>query len=110
MSVFENWLKGTEERDADALIALLHDDFEFVRHQSGASLDKAQMAEMIRQMAANESFSPKAQRCIYENEEIMVDHSVMDFPDGTTEAILRCSMLKDGKIVKTETGATLISQ
>ena len=43
MSVFEKWLKGIEERDADALIGLLHEDFEFVRHQSGASLNKAQM-------------------------------------------------------------------
>ena len=109
MSVFEKWLKGVEQRDADALIGLLHEDFEFVRHQSGESLNKAQMSEIMRQMLSN-NVVPKDQRCLYENEEVLVDHSVMNFPDGTTEAILRFSLLKDGKMIKSETGATLISE
>ena len=109
MSVFEKWLKGAEDRDADALIGLLHEDFEFVRHQSGASLNKAQMSEIMRQMVSN-NVVPKAQRCLYANEEVLVSHSVMNFPDGTTEAILRFDLLKDGKIIKSETGATLISK
>tara|TARA_B100001146_G_C15755936_1_gene253764 strand:+ start:152 stop:484 length:333 start_codon:yes stop_codon:yes gene_type:complete len=110
MSVFEKWLKGIEEHDADALIELLHEDFEFVRHQSGTSLNKAQMSDLFRQMISSESVVPQAHRCLYENEEVLVDHSVIDFPDGTTEAILRCSLLKDGKIIKSETGATPISK
>ena len=61
-------------------------------------------------MMSNESVVTGAHRCLYENEEILVDHSVVDFPDGTTEAILRCSLLKDGKIIKSETGATPISK
>ena len=109
MSVFEKWLKGVEDRDADALIGLLHEDFEFVRHQSGASINKAQMSEIMRQMVSN-NVVPKAQRCLYENEEVLVSHAVMNFPDGTTEAILRFDLLKDGKIIKSETGATLISE
>ena len=88
MSVFEKWLKGAEDRDADALIDLLHEDFEFVRHQSGTSLNKAQMSEIMRQMVSN-NVVPKAQRCLYENEEVLVSHGIMNFPDGTTEAILR---------------------
>ena len=110
MSFFEIWLKGVEERDADALIGLLHEDFEFVRHQSGASINKAQMSEIMRQMVSN-NVVPKARRCLYENnEEVSVSHGTMNFPDGTTEAILRFDLLKDGKIVKSETGATLISE
>jgi len=109
MSVYGKWLKGVEDRDSDALIELLHEDFEFVRHQSGASLNKAQMSEIIRQMVSN-NIAPKAQRCLYENEEVLVSHGVMNFPDGTTEAILRFDLLKEGKIIKTETGATLISE
>jgi len=108
MSFFEIWLKGVEERDADALIGLLHEDFEFVRHQSGASLNKAQMSELMRQMVSN-NVVPKAQRCLYENEEVLVSHGIMNFPDGTTEAILRFDLLKGGKMIKSKTGATLIS-
>jgi hypothetical protein len=32
----------------------------------------------------------------------------MDFPDGTTEAVMTVHLIKDGKIIRTETGATLI--
>ena len=109
MPFFEIWLKGVEERDADALIGLLHEDFEFVRHQSGASLNKAQMSEIMRQMVSN-NVVPKARRCLYENEEVSVSHGIMNFPDGTTEAILRFDLLKDGKMTKSETGAILISE
>ena len=109
MSVYKKWLKGIEARDADALIELLHEDFEFVRHQTGTSLNKAQMSEIMRQMISN-NVAPKAQRRLYENEEVLVSHGVMNFPDGTTEAILRFDLLKDGKMIKSETGATLISE
>ena len=47
-------------------------------------------------------------RCIYENEEILVEHSVMDFPDGSREAVMSVHSIQDGMIIRTETGATLI--
>jgi len=34
----------------------------------------------------------------------------MDFPDGTTEAVLGFHQIKDGKIIRIETGATLIEK
>ena len=109
MSVFEKWLKGIEARDAGALIELLHEDFEFVRHQTRTPLNKAQMSEIMRQIVSN-NVAPKARGCLYEIEEVLVSHGVMNFPDGTTEAILRFDLLEDGKIIKSETGATLISE
>ena len=36
----------------------------------------------------------------------MVEHSVMDFPDGSREAVIGFNRLEDGLIVHTETGAT----
>jgi hypothetical protein len=47
-------------------------------------------------------------RCIYENDDILVEHSLMDFPDGTREAVMAVHTKKDGKVIRTETGATLI--
>ena len=73
MSVFEKWLKGIEGRDADGLTELLHEDFEFVRHQSGTSLNKAQMSDLFRQMISNESVLHQTHRCLYENEEVLAD-------------------------------------
>ena len=94
-------------------IALLHADFQFVRHQSGTTMDKAAMADMIRRMVASGRMAVHDQRCLFENEDILVEHSVMDFPDGTAgpwEAVLHVHMLKDGKIIRTETGATPVSK
>ena len=39
----------------------------------------------------------------------MVDHSVMRFPDGSRESIIRVRMIEDGKIIRMETGATQMS-
>ena len=67
------------------------------------------MSEIMRQMISN-NVVPKAQTCLYENEEVLVSHGIMNFPDRTTEAILRFDLLKDRKMTKSETGATLISE
>ena len=45
---------------------------------------------------------------LYENDELMVSHAIMHFPDGTKEAVLSVHILKDGLIFRTETGATLV--
>jgi hypothetical protein len=45
-------------------------------------------------------------RCIYENNDILVVHSIKDYPHGTREAVLAAYSLKDGKITRLETGAT----
>ena len=49
-------------------------------------------------------------RCIYENDDVLVEHSLMDFPDGSREAVMGVHVKKDGLIFKTETGATLIDK
>jgi hypothetical protein len=33
---------------------------------------------------------------------------MMDFPDGTREAVMAVHTKKDGKLIRTETGASLI--
>ena len=83
-------------------------DYEFVRHQTGTSMHREQMVEMMNMMMANEKVVIRNARCVYENDEVLVEHSVMDFPDGTTEAVMAVHMLQEGKIIRTETGATLI--
>jgi len=50
------------------------------------------------------------QRCLYENTEVVVEHSTMSFPDGTSEAILSFHKLQDGLFVRSETGATPVSK
>ena len=109
MSVFEKWSKAVENRDADTMIACLHDDYVFVRHQSGAEMNKGQMSEMLRGFMSSDKVVVHSQRCLYENSEVMVEHSVMDFADGTREAIVSFNRLKDGLLIHSETGATPVS-
>jgi hypothetical protein len=97
-------------QDPDPYIALLDEDFRFVRHQSGTTLDKTAMATLVRGMVATGRIAVHDHRCLYENDDILVEHSFMDFPDGTREAVLHVHMLKDGKIIRTETGATRVSR
>src|SRR4051794_22294902 len=106
MSIYQAIAAAMHGQDPDKYIGLLHDDFQFVRHQSGNTLDKAAMADMIRGMVARGGLAVHDQRCLYENDDIVVEHGLMDFPDGTREAVMAVHMLKDGKIIRTETGAT----
>ena len=106
MSIYEKWSKGIENKDAEALIACLHHDYTFVRHQSGTTMDKTQMSEMLRGFMSSESVVVHSQRCLYENDEVLIEHSVMDFPDGSRESIIGFNRIQDGLLIHTETGAT----
>jgi hypothetical protein len=64
---------------------------------------------MVTGMLANDKFIQDSSRCVYENEEIMVQHSFMSYPADTKEAVMLVAMLKDGKIVRMETGATALN-
>jgi len=108
MSLYDTIAKAIDEKDAGMYTDLFHDDYEFVRHQTGTSMQREQMVEMMKMMMANEKVVIRNARCVYENDEILVEHSVMDFPDGTTEAVMTVHMLQNGKIIRTETGATLV--
>ena len=110
MSIYKAWSTAAENRDAEAMIACLHDDFTFVRHQSGTTMNKSEMAAMLRSFMSSELVVMHGQRCLYENEEVMVEHSVMDFADGSREATIAFNRLKDGLIAHTETGATPIAK
>ena len=108
MAIYDTISKALEEKDAGMYTDLFHEDYEFVRHQTGTSMHREQMVEMMNMMMANEKVVIRNARCVYENDEVLVEHSIMDFPDGTTEAVMTVHMLKDGKIIRTETGSTLI--
>ena len=97
-----------DNRDVNSYLNLLHDDFTVVFHKSGNSFNKEEWSSMVSEMMANENFVQESSRLVYENDEIMVDHSFMSYPDDTREAVMLIAMIKDGKIIKMETGATLL--
>ena len=106
MAIFETMNAAVAKEDADAYLDLYGDDAVFVRHQTGTEMDKGQFAELIRKMMASDATQMGARRCIYENDDILVVHSINDYPDGSREAVLMAMTVKDGKIRRVETGAT----
>ncbi len=109
MPIYEKMQNAFNTRDTTGYLDLLHEDYQFVRHQSRTTMSKSQWTEVATQMMNSDSLIFRDLRCLYENDEILVEHSVIDFPDGTTEAVLAVHLLKNGKLIRTETGATPIS-
>ena len=109
MSIYKQLQTSLGNRDAESWSNIYHNDFVFVRHQTGTTMNKSEMTEMLTHMLSNEAVVNHESRCIYENDEILVEHSVMSFPDGTREAIIGVHTIQDGKIIRSETGATPLS-
>ena len=109
MSVYEKLTQLMANRNVDAYIDLLHEDFTVVFHKSGSSFGKEEWSSMAREMMANDKFIQESTRCVYENSEILVEHSFMSYPDDSREAVMLVAMLKDGKVIKMETGATSLN-
>ena len=108
MTLYEKLNQTMLNRDVDAYRDILHDDFTVVFHKSGNSFPKEEWIEMVRGMMANEKFVQESSRCVYENDEIIVSHNFMSYPDDTRVAVLLVAMLKDGKVIRMETGATTL--
>ena len=106
MSMYEKLNQTMQDRDVDAYLNLLHDEFTVVFHKSGNSFTKNEWSELVREMMANEKFIQESSRCVYENDDILIEHSFMSYPDNTREAVMLVAMLSDGKVIKMETGAT----
>ena len=108
MGLHEKLIQCMTERDVDSYLNLLHDDFTAVFHKSGSSFKKEEWSSMVASMMANDKFVQESSRLVYENDEILVDHSFMSYPDNSRDAVMLVAMIKDGKIIKMETGATLL--
>ena len=106
MSMFEKLQRAGADRDVAAYLDLLHEDYVFVRHQTGTEVSKADWAPVVSAMMGSSELKITDERCLYENEEVLVMHQLMDFPDNTREAVLVFHVLREGKILRTESGAT----
>ncbi len=104
--IFELLTEASDKRDIEAILDLYHPDYTFVRHQHNVSLSLEEWRPLMEQMFKSDKLEVHESRCLYENEEILVMHNVMSFPDGSKEAVLIAHTLKEGKIFRTETGAT----
>lgn len=108
MGLYNDYKKAMADNDVSAYLDLLHDDFTVVFHKSGKSFSKDEWASLVTGMMANDKFIQESTRCVYENDDILVEHSFMSYPDDTREAVMMVAMKQDGKIIRVETGATTL--
>ena len=111
MAIHEALESAMRNEDYEGYLKLLHKDYQFVRHQTGVTVSLDEWKHVVQSMFEAKkvgNLSWETSRCLYENEDILVMHNVMVFPDDTKEAVMVVHTLKDGKILKTETGATPI--
>lgn len=108
MALYNAYKQAMADNDVTGYLSLLHDDFTVVFHKSGKSFSKEDWASMVTGMMANEKFIQESTRCVYENDDIMVEHSFMSYPDDTREAVMMIALKQEGKIIRVETGATTL--
>ncbi len=106
--LYDKMVKTNETRDVDAFLSMIDEDFVMVSHQNQTKRSKQEFAKMVRGMMSSDSLEVTDQRCVYENDDILVEHSFMSFADGTKEAVLAVWTKRNDKFIKVETGATPI--
>jgi len=108
MNIFPELKEATANRDFDKFSSYIHEEYTFIRHQSGTTMNREETLGMIKGFLASDSFTIEQHRCVYENEDILVEHMVVAFPDNTKEAVLAAYTKKDNKLFRCETGATKV--
>ena len=110
MSFFEKWETAINNKDLDAIVALMHPEWTMVMHSTGKVVDLNNYKETIGKVVVSGKLIRSDVRCIYENDDIMVEHAKVTFPNGSTDAVLVAMTLKDGKVIRTETGSTPLTK
>ena len=86
---------------------LLDDSFIFVRHNTGEEWSKDKFLDAMLTGVRDKTTS-EGRRLIYENDEIIVSNSILDGTAGRN-AVMLVRLVKDGKIIRAETGTTPLS-
>ena len=92
--------------DVDRYVALMDENFEYVRHKSRDTLDREQMAALLRKVWGNGNRTIEDLRCLYENEDILVLHTRLAFASGSREGAMIVNLKRNGKIVRIESGVS----
>ena len=105
---YEEFAQAWETRDITSLAECFAADWEFHMHSTVATITLEQCKEFFGNMLKNPDVKNENARLIYENDDIIVMHSIGTFPNGSRDAVMYVGLKRDGKIYKSETGSTPI--
>ena len=63
--LYEKMKAANKNRDIDAFMELVHEDFVFVRNQNGTDVNRSGFYEMGKMMYASDKVTREKERCIY---------------------------------------------
>ena len=104
--LYEKYAQAWDTKNVDMLESLCHPDFEMVMHSSGTVVSKSEYIARVGPLI--QKFEPESRRCLYENDDVMIMHFIMSFPNGTKDAVLYYVQKEDVLMRKIETGSTPI--
>ena len=107
MSVIQKLFDAQNNQDIKAYNEVVSEDYVWVKHSTGEEIPRDELSKWLISPDAPKSENT---RIIYENDEIGVAHFFVSFKDGSRQAVLVVYTIKDGKIIRSETGATNITK
>ena len=103
MSVIKKLWEAEENKDLEQFNDVMSENFVWIKHSTGEEIGRDVLATWFMSDDAPKS---ENNRIIYENDEIGVAHSFVTFKDGSRQAVMVVYTIRDGRIIRSETGAT----
>ncbi len=103
MSLIQKLYDAEENKDLEKYNEVLSEDYVWVQHSTGKHIPRDELSKWFM---SDDAPKTEKQRIIYENDEIGVAHFFVSFKDGSRQAVMAVYIIKDGKIIRSETGAT----
>ncbi len=103
MSVIQKLFDAQDNQDLKAYNEIVSKDYVWVKHSTGEEIPRDELSKWLISPDAPKT---KNARIIYENDEIGVAHFFVSFKDDSRQSVLAVYIIKDGKIIRSETGAT----
>ena len=105
MSLIQKLYDAAENKDLEKYNEVLSEDYYWLQHSTGKHIPREELSKWFM---SDDAPKTEKQRIIYENDEIGVAHFFVSFKDGSRQAVLAVYIIKDGKIIRSETGATTL--
>ena len=109
MPIYTEMEAAMRADDADRYAALLAEDFEYVRHKSHDTIDRKAMRVLLTKVWRPGNRTIEDMRCLYENDDILVVHTILSFASGSREAAMIVHHKRGGRIVRIESGVSDLS-
>ena len=93
--IYEKFMHTWNTQDIAGYFSCLHEDYQMIFHSTGKTLrlEDFDMDQLARWMI---STTRESARCIYENEDILVEHRISTYTDGERSATILVHLKKDG--------------